>query len=1057
MSPLSGTSPNRRSAFLQQLLLRLLDDPHPERRLPLRTRELDDPSIALLDAWATTADVIAFYTDRIAAEGFLDTAVEDSSVLALAALLGTKPRPGVAASVRLAYTLIADPADTAVLLAQGLLAQTVPGPGEQPQTYETVRELTARPSWNILRPRATQWVTAADLSAETATLAIRGTSARLKPRDVLLVDSGTDAPRVLQVRSVAPDGNAGRTLLTVAQPSTRTTRFTPQPAKAQTPSNVTEMVDALVGTLSKRPARQPASPVQPPAESFGASSDAVPRLIATLHPELADSLYSAIATSPTEPNAVPTVSTMRAVAAPLGARAAQRVVFDERGQPIGSEDWPLGGEHVVTATLTASSLADILGQRATDRMTAALRARLTHGDRREAQDSGIAQVSAGNSDASFINRGANVGSLSAVVFDQDAGLQISTGKNANSLSFAYNNPELESANFHIDAQLDTDSGLVTFTGAGGATSAWDPGVDTDMHGQFGPAHHLDIRWSPDGSAVTARVRTALPLAEPKVLHLDARYDEIVAGTPVLITGNAVPADDGVPGLLTTVVDATTVSTSQYGLTAQVTRLQLERPWIGEQRSLADVRDVAVYAQSDPLPLAPVPLSAAVSGQRIELDGLHAGLESGREILAAGARIDLPGTAVVPTGEVAVVAAVEVVVDPAPGGTPYTALDLVEPLAYAYRRDSVQIFGNVVEAHHAATRTEVLGGGRPNVPRQTFVLSTGPTLSDPTGAGVTTSLSVWVDGLRYGEVERIDAATPPTSYVTGLDPAGKTTVSFAAPLPAGDANVVAIYRSGVGAAGNARPHQISQLLSRPLAVSAVDNPLAASGGADPDGPDALRARIPIGMGSLGRAVSLTDYADLAQSWPGVGRAVAAQVSDGRSTVVHVSVSSSTSSPLLADSALIGALKDQLTAADPVQHVVVSPVQLLVIAARITIVHEASRSWDSVSSAVRKQLLAVFGYEHRSPGESVYVSWLVQAAHRAAGVVSCAVTGLTLVSSETTATELTGLPAALAPPVPPVIAVDSGDRSVELGSDLAPAQLAYLSDALPDLLILEGRTQ
>ncbi len=35
----------------------------------LSTRELNDPSIALLDAWATVADVLTFYQERIANEG----------------------------------------------------------------------------------------------------------------------------------------------------------------------------------------------------------------------------------------------------------------------------------------------------------------------------------------------------------------------------------------------------------------------------------------------------------------------------------------------------------------------------------------------------------------------------------------------------------------------------------------------------------------------------------------------------------------------------------------------------------------------------------------------------------------------------------------------------------------------------------------------------------------------------------------------------------------------------------------------------------------------------
>ena len=55
----------------------------------LTTREESDPSIALLDGWATVADVLGFYQERIANnEGYLRTATERRSVLELARLVG---------------------------------------------------------------------------------------------------------------------------------------------------------------------------------------------------------------------------------------------------------------------------------------------------------------------------------------------------------------------------------------------------------------------------------------------------------------------------------------------------------------------------------------------------------------------------------------------------------------------------------------------------------------------------------------------------------------------------------------------------------------------------------------------------------------------------------------------------------------------------------------------------------------------------------------------------------------------------------------------------------
>src|SRR5437773_6710890 len=118
-----------------------------QRTYPLKgltTRELNDPSIALLDAWATVADVLTFYEERIANEGYLRTATERRSILELARLVGYKLRPGVSSSVYLAYTL-EDDAETTI--PAGSRSQSLPGAGEQPQSFETSDLLIARAAW----------------------------------------------------------------------------------------------------------------------------------------------------------------------------------------------------------------------------------------------------------------------------------------------------------------------------------------------------------------------------------------------------------------------------------------------------------------------------------------------------------------------------------------------------------------------------------------------------------------------------------------------------------------------------------------------------------------------------------------------------------------------------------------------------------------------------------------------------------------------------------------------------------------------------------------------
>src|ERR1700752_3132201 len=123
----------------------------------LQTRADDDFAIALLDAWATVADVLTFYQERIANESYLRTATERLSLVHLARLIGYEPRPGVAAHTLLAFTLEDAPGSPdRVVIDIGTKVQSIPGPGELPQTFETAERIEARAEWQAIRPRLTQ-------------------------------------------------------------------------------------------------------------------------------------------------------------------------------------------------------------------------------------------------------------------------------------------------------------------------------------------------------------------------------------------------------------------------------------------------------------------------------------------------------------------------------------------------------------------------------------------------------------------------------------------------------------------------------------------------------------------------------------------------------------------------------------------------------------------------------------------------------------------------------------------------------------------------------------
>jgi predicted phage baseplate assembly protein len=119
----------------------------------------DDPAVALVGAWATVVDVLDFYRDRVAAEGYLATATERRSVVELARAVAVEPGPAVAASVLLSFTAAPVPAPGApgapgAVVAAGTAARSIPGQDETAQVFQTEADLLVVPERNAVPLRA---------------------------------------------------------------------------------------------------------------------------------------------------------------------------------------------------------------------------------------------------------------------------------------------------------------------------------------------------------------------------------------------------------------------------------------------------------------------------------------------------------------------------------------------------------------------------------------------------------------------------------------------------------------------------------------------------------------------------------------------------------------------------------------------------------------------------------------------------------------------------------------------------------------------------------------
>jgi hypothetical protein len=115
-------------------------------------------------------------------------------VLELARTIGYELAPGVAAEAHLAFELDtaggqagAPGLPKAVALEPGLAAQSIPGPGERPATFETVEPIEARAAWNSVGARQTR---PQPLGTGTREIWLAGLEAGLKRGDLILLAGG---------------------------------------------------------------------------------------------------------------------------------------------------------------------------------------------------------------------------------------------------------------------------------------------------------------------------------------------------------------------------------------------------------------------------------------------------------------------------------------------------------------------------------------------------------------------------------------------------------------------------------------------------------------------------------------------------------------------------------------------------------------------------------------------------------------------------------------------------------------------------------------------------
>jgi hypothetical protein len=943
----------------------------------LTTRADDDPAIALLDGAAAVLDVLTFYQERIANEGYLRTATERLSVLELARTIGYELKPGVAASTFLAFEMETAPsAPASAVVPVGTKVQSLPAQDEEAQTFETIERIEARPAWNRLRPQTRELVLP---SLGDTTLCLQGTSANLKPGDALLLigderksDPGSERWDFRRVKAVTPVHSADA-------------------AESYT---IVELDRGLGSQVPK---------VRPAAKH--------PRVYAL---RLRANLFGYSA---------PDWRTM-----PNEVKAGFLGLADPESPDIARyTEWPgLSLDHIAAGTgLSGEYYAS------DDLTSASLKVKRTDAtiDFRWEGGSPAPTVPADHFSVRWTGwvRAKGAGDYIFSTLSDD-GVQL------------WLDDELIIADWSDHAECESTAQVTLAAGQRVP-------IKIEFYERTGNAT-LTLSWTPPGETKEIIPATHLYPSDPgDVLdvHLDAVYAQVVSGSWVVLSS---PDYQEVYEVASVSED----SRSDFTLSAKTTRLGLSGEKLHEKYN-SRVRDTVVFAQSEELPLAAVPLSEPVRGITLALDHLLPDLPvprlvvvSGRRVRARllqpvtitaadGARRDLPADADFPLvqapaeqpggqttwtfldedgfiGSVATGAnAVELVpsqdADPvvsevaaivgAASVAGRTELTLQDSLARVYDRPTVVIYGNVAAATHGETRREVLGSGDAARAFQTFALKQKPLTftAAATAGGAVSSLEVRVNDVLWAEAASLyGLPARQRAYITRRGDDGTVTLTFGDGLsgarpPTGTENIVAVYRTGIGAAGMVKAGQLSLLMTRPLGVQKVTNPLPPSGAADPESREQARRNAPFTVLAMDRIVSLRDYEDFARAFAGIGKAQATWLWDGEQRIVHLTIAAAAAGG--ADhtvdpaSTLLAHLREAVDSArDTAQPLVIACYEPILFRLQARLSVDPDYLHGKVVAAVKLALQQSYGFEQRSFGQPVYESEVLAVIQGVEGV-------------------------------------------------------------------------
>jgi len=912
----------RHGDFLASIQARLSSSDHPALAA-FDARETSDFTLALADALAASLDVLTFYAERTANEHYLRTATERLSVREMARLIGYRLAPGLAAGAHLAFTLQDLPGEPEqrVTIPVGARVQSVPSQDEQAQTFETVAAIEARAGWNAMQVQQT--VPWHPRRGDTE-MWLSGIDNHLAPGDAILI--------VGAEREANPNSKHWevRILSTVEPDQTagRTHITWHEPLGSRIPPMTPTSRGVQVFALRQRTAL------------FGHNAPD-PRLLSNKDSNIRDLITD---------------------------KRWKNFQLDPYRFDLATDNPKIvvGSWIVLVSNDPVFGYADLPGYVGLYRAESVRH--LTRSD---------------------------FGLSSSIVRIQPSGENVTPGQF-----------DLRKTLVLAQSEALTPAPTPLRHPVWGETLTLDQRVDDLQPGQAlalcGPRQRIAVKPGANGLQFKQDGDASLDLVEGDELFLLAPAErltrvEVLSLYPprrylTLTTyWNPAPVGRNLKFFMRVAGNAT--ADNKPNSEASTDPESSDRFASHEVTVVTTKSSPVVVYRDTATVLTPNEFTDLLGSDDVRLrlrvadrDGNHGTLEAhGDQIALAASRDDDPLQS-----EIAFIAANN---DAIEYDGDHTTLKLQAPLQHVYARPGLRINANVAPATHGETVEAILGSGDASQPDQQFTLGQAPLtyVSAATPSGRASTLELRVNDVLWREAPSLYAAPPDARvYATWQDDATNTVVQFGdgkegARPPSGESNLRVKYRKGLGRAGNVAADRLTTLLARPLGVSEVTNPVAASGGEDPETLAQARDNAPLTVLTLDRAVSVQDYADFARAFAGIDKAHALWIANGPDQGVFLTVAgvAGAAVPATVRNNLQQALRDY---GDPLVPLRIENHRDARFHCRLALKVDAAFVAETVTEEVRQALRSAFSFDQRRFGQGVSVDEVAAVAQAVPGVVA-----------------------------------------------------------------------